>query len=173
MSWVYKAYSDPELAKTQPTGLKKWFDDNNQRGLEFPFTPGFAMSHIPSDPASYNNLFMQQNDEFVPFDQDLDDYEEDYDEGEIRDDSEEDSQSMQIDTADSYNPNLMSNGRSAEMSQQQLPTAASGTVCGVSCIKVGTDTSVRHSENSSLPLECSSYRHTSKDSCRAKGRSYG
>lgn len=96
--WVYRADSDPDLAQTQPVQFQRFLTGQ----LDIQHSWLFAMLP-PPDLASFgNNLFLsdpafQQQEGFVAFDQDMDNYDEedDYDEGEIQEDEEsDDSQSV-------------------------------------------------------------------------------
>lgn len=90
--WVYRADSDPDLAQTQPVQFQKFITGQ----LDFQYSWLFAMRPPPDLASLGTNLFLsepafQQQEGFVAFDQEMEDYEEDddYDEGEIQEDEEE------------------------------------------------------------------------------------
>lgn len=89
--WVYRADSDPDLAQTQPVQFQKFI--TGQLDLQYSWL--FAMLPPPDLATFGNNLFLsdpafQQQEGFVAFDQEMEDYDEDddYDEGEIQEDEE-------------------------------------------------------------------------------------
>ena len=124
MNWVYKADQDPNLAETQPQGLKIFAESQ----LDFPsLFP--SMPPLPFDAARFgNNLFFQQDDA-LPMDSDMTGYNgfeedlDDYDEGEISDDHHDAAESSTKDVVTPSTTSSVTPSCSAKDSTREPATA--------------------------------------------------